>query len=234
MSLAFRAEWATIAWIARPPTITRQRSASRMRRLALIAHDNKKVDLVAWATYNRDALARFALIATHHTARLMRDKVGLEVEELLPGPQGGDAQIPAVGQGSKERGAVALPRAAVHTGERRRLQGGNPLQQRARIARVRVVVERHPHRLAGLEDVGFGHGRVARARLGEEIAAEEGLRPGLEQVAAFPGVRQMRRVDPADRVGAEPERLAVGQDAGRPVEGVAVDHPVDATTQRLG
>ena len=71
-------------------------------------------------------------------------------------------------------------------------------------------------------------------RLGEEIAAEEGVRPGLEQVAAFPGVRQMRRVDPADRVGAEPERLAVGQDAGRPVEGVAVDHPVDATTQRLG
>src|SRR5207245_9681068 len=67
-----------------------------MRRLALIAHDNKKVDLVAWATYNRDALARFALIATHHTARLMRDKVGLEVEELLPGPQGGDAQIAAL------------------------------------------------------------------------------------------------------------------------------------------
>src|SRR2546429_6591766 len=67
-----------------------------MRRLALIAHDNKKVDLVAWATYNRDALARFALIATHHTARLMRDKVGLEVEEVLPGPQGGDAQIAAL------------------------------------------------------------------------------------------------------------------------------------------
>src|SRR2546425_2298106 len=73
----------------------RERSASRMRRLALIAHDNKKVDLVAWATYNRDALARFALIATHHTARLMRDKVGLEVEELR-GPQGGDAQIAAL------------------------------------------------------------------------------------------------------------------------------------------
>jgi len=67
-----------------------------MRKLALIAHDNKKVDLVAWATYNREALARFALIATHHTARLMRDKVGLDVEELLPGPQGGDAQIAAL------------------------------------------------------------------------------------------------------------------------------------------
>ncbi len=67
-----------------------------MRTLALIAHDNKKVDLVAWATYNRHTLARFALIATHHTARLIRDKVGLDVEALLPGPQGGDAQIAAL------------------------------------------------------------------------------------------------------------------------------------------
>lgn len=65
------------------------------RRLALIAHDNKKVDLVAWATFNRDTLARFALIATRHTARLVRDKVGLEVEELLSGAEGGDTQIAA-------------------------------------------------------------------------------------------------------------------------------------------
>jgi len=67
----------------------------RMRMLALIAHDHKKVDLVAWATYNRDTLARFPLIATGHTARLVRDKVGLEVEALLSGPEGGDAQIAA-------------------------------------------------------------------------------------------------------------------------------------------
>jgi len=65
------------------------------QKLALIAHDNKKVDLVAWATFNRDTLAGFPLIATRHTARLMRDKVGLEVEELLSGPDGGDAQIAA-------------------------------------------------------------------------------------------------------------------------------------------
>jgi methylglyoxal synthase len=65
------------------------------RRLAVIAHDNKKVDLVAWTTYNRDTLAGFSLIATRHTARLVRDKVGLEVEELLSGPEGGDAQIAA-------------------------------------------------------------------------------------------------------------------------------------------
>ncbi len=63
------------------------------RRLALIAHDNKKVDVIAWATFNRDTLARFDLMGTGHTARLVRDKVGLEVEELLSGPDGGDAQI---------------------------------------------------------------------------------------------------------------------------------------------
>ncbi len=60
-----------------------------------ITHDNKKVDLIAWATFNRETLAQFDLIGTRHTARLIRDKVGLEVEELLSGPEGGDAQIAA-------------------------------------------------------------------------------------------------------------------------------------------
>ena len=66
------------------------------RHLALIAHDNKKVDFVAWATYNRETLAQFNLVATRHTARLVRDKVGLEIDELLSGPEGGDAQIAAL------------------------------------------------------------------------------------------------------------------------------------------
>jgi methylglyoxal synthase len=65
------------------------------RCLALIAHDNRKVDLVAWTTFNRDTLAQFGMTATRHTARLMRDKVGLDVEVLLSGPEGGDAQIAA-------------------------------------------------------------------------------------------------------------------------------------------
>lgn len=67
-----------------------------MRTLALIAHDNKKVDLMAWATFNRETLGRFRLLATRNTARLIRSKVGLEVEELLSGPEGGDAQIAAL------------------------------------------------------------------------------------------------------------------------------------------
>jgi methylglyoxal synthase len=69
--------------------------STSLRRLALIAHDNRKVDLVAWATFNRDTLAQFVMMATRHTARLMRDKVGLDVEVLLSGPEGGDAQIAA-------------------------------------------------------------------------------------------------------------------------------------------
>ena len=76
-----------------------------IQKLALIAHDHKKVDLVAWATFNRDTLAAFPLIATRHTARLVRDKVGLEVEELLSGPEGGDAQI-AAGVAMREIDAV--------------------------------------------------------------------------------------------------------------------------------
>jgi methylglyoxal synthase len=66
-----------------------------MRSLALIAHDNKKVDLVAWSTFNRDTLGQFHLAGTRHTARLIRNKIGLEVEELLSGPEGGDSQIAA-------------------------------------------------------------------------------------------------------------------------------------------
>src|SRR2546425_7169778 len=65
------------------------------RRIALSAHDNKKVDLVAWAAFNRETLARYSLTATRHTARLLERKIGLSVEALLPGPEGGDTQIAA-------------------------------------------------------------------------------------------------------------------------------------------
>jgi methylglyoxal synthase len=64
--------------------------------LALIAHDGKKADLVAWATYNRTSLAEFKLVATATTGSLLRDKVGLPALALLSGPMGGDAQIAAM------------------------------------------------------------------------------------------------------------------------------------------
>jgi methylglyoxal synthase len=64
--------------------------------LAIIAHDGRKADLVAWATYNRERLAAFDIVATATTGSLLRDKVGLEVTAVLSGPMGGDAQIAAM------------------------------------------------------------------------------------------------------------------------------------------
>ncbi|HXG41066.1 MAG TPA: methylglyoxal synthase, partial [Candidatus Limnocylindrales bacterium] len=68
----------------------------RRPALALIAHDGRKADLVAWATYNRGRLAEFELVATATTGALLRDKVGLRVRAVLSGPLGGDAQIAAL------------------------------------------------------------------------------------------------------------------------------------------
>lgn len=66
-----------------------------MRKLALIAHDGKKADMVAFATYNRERLSGYHLLATASTGKLLVDKVGLTVECLASGPYGGDAQIGA-------------------------------------------------------------------------------------------------------------------------------------------
>lgn len=66
-----------------------------MKTVALIAHDGKKVDMVAWATFNRGRLETYHLIATNTTGKLLEEKVGLQVERVLSGPLGGDAQIAA-------------------------------------------------------------------------------------------------------------------------------------------
>jgi methylglyoxal synthase len=71
--------------------VARQKSV-----LALIAHDGRKADMLAWATYNRALLAQHALIATSSTGALLRDKVGLPVTRVKSGPLGGDAQIAAM------------------------------------------------------------------------------------------------------------------------------------------
>jgi methylglyoxal synthase len=66
-----------------------------MKTIALIAHDGKKVDLVAWANFNREKLKRYKVVATGTTGKMLQDKVGLELERLESGPYGGDAQIAA-------------------------------------------------------------------------------------------------------------------------------------------
>jgi methylglyoxal synthase len=65
-------------------------------KLAIIAHDGRKADLTAWATFNRERLSGFDLVATATTGSLLRDKVGLDVVSVLSGPKGCDAQIAAM------------------------------------------------------------------------------------------------------------------------------------------
>jgi methylglyoxal synthase len=65
------------------------------RRIALIAHDNKKADLKEWAKFNRGLLARHHLCGTGTTGRLLSDELGLPVTCVQSGPLGGDQQIGA-------------------------------------------------------------------------------------------------------------------------------------------
>ncbi len=65
------------------------------KRIALIAHDSKKADLLAWVRFNRDLLARHRLFATGTTGRLLEEELGLEVFRFRSGPLGGDQQIGA-------------------------------------------------------------------------------------------------------------------------------------------
>lgn len=65
------------------------------KRIALIAHDNKKPDLLEWAQLNRELLAQHELLATGSTGTLVSEALGLPVEKLQSGPLGGDQQIGA-------------------------------------------------------------------------------------------------------------------------------------------
>ncbi len=67
-----------------------------MNSIALIAHDNKKAEIVSWAMNNKDKLSKYNLCGTGHTAKLISDATGLMVECLLPGPLGGDQQVGAM------------------------------------------------------------------------------------------------------------------------------------------
>src|SRR5688500_17756780 len=65
------------------------------KRVALIAHDNCKLELLDWARYNRGTLAQHELFATGTTGTLIGSDLGLAVTRFLSGPLGGDQQIGA-------------------------------------------------------------------------------------------------------------------------------------------
>ena len=59
----------------------------------MVAHDNKKKDLIEWAEFNMTVLARHEIVATGTTGKLLEDKLDRPVKKLLSGPIGGDQQI---------------------------------------------------------------------------------------------------------------------------------------------
>jgi methylglyoxal synthase len=65
------------------------------KKIALVAHDNKKQDLVEWAKYNRDLLAHHDVYATGTTGQVLERELGFEITKLQSGPLGGDQQIGA-------------------------------------------------------------------------------------------------------------------------------------------
>jgi methylglyoxal synthase len=65
------------------------------KKIALIAHDHKKGDLVEWAKFNRNLLAHHLIYATGTTGGLLEKELGFDIIKLQSGPLGGDQQIGA-------------------------------------------------------------------------------------------------------------------------------------------
>ncbi len=65
------------------------------KKIALIAHDNKKQDLVEWARYNKILLSNHELYATGTTGLLLEEVLGVPIMKFQSGPLGGDLEIGA-------------------------------------------------------------------------------------------------------------------------------------------
>lgn len=72
------------------------RVLEKRKKIALIAHDNKKKDLIEWAVHNKKELAKHSLVATGTTGKLIEEALDQPVTKLLSGPLGGDQQIGAM------------------------------------------------------------------------------------------------------------------------------------------
>lgn len=67
----------------------------RQKKIALIAHDNKKAELISWTKENRSTLSKHFLCGTGTTARLITEATSLPVKPYRSGPLGGDQQVGA-------------------------------------------------------------------------------------------------------------------------------------------
>lgn len=63
------------------------------KTIALVAHDDRKQDLVEWANFNKDKLSEFNIVGTKGTIEAIENITGLEATSLSHGPDGGDTYI---------------------------------------------------------------------------------------------------------------------------------------------
>jgi methylglyoxal synthase len=67
-----------------------------LKNIALVAHDNKKADLVEWCDFNKGTLSNYCLYATGTTGRRIIEKTDLKINLLKSGPYGGDMELGAM------------------------------------------------------------------------------------------------------------------------------------------
>ena len=67
-----------------------------MKNIALVAHDNKKRDIVEWCDFNKGKLSNYCLFATGTTGRRIAENTGLKISLLKSGPLGGDMELGAL------------------------------------------------------------------------------------------------------------------------------------------
>ncbi len=66
------------------------------KKIALVAHDHKKDEILQWALANKQNLAKHKLYATGTTGKILEDALGQYITKFLSGPLGGDQQIGAM------------------------------------------------------------------------------------------------------------------------------------------
>jgi methylglyoxal synthase len=71
------------------------RTLESRKRIALVAHDNKKDELIEWAVFNKNTLSKHRLYATGTTGSLLEQNLDQSVTRFLSGPLGGDQQVGA-------------------------------------------------------------------------------------------------------------------------------------------
>ncbi len=69
---------------------------NKVKNIALIAHDNRKEDLLEWARFNKGTLSKHNLYATGTTGHILTEELGLNITRLKSGPLGGDQQVGAM------------------------------------------------------------------------------------------------------------------------------------------